>query len=109
MIQDGTRDALQRTEALLNDMAPSSASPSIALMRASIEHVRDDLQSQLRTRVEVLLDGDPVTSAGSIRVDALSKVLGSLQEAVSAIGQALTGKATGSSSIPGPLRDRTAL
>jgi hypothetical protein len=109
---DGTRAALREADEVLQRLSPPTASPALALMRASMEGVRDDLAAQLdahlRTRVEVTLDGAPV-SGGRIRVDALTRVLHALQEAVSAIGQALTGKATSSSSIPGPLRSRTAL
>jgi hypothetical protein len=111
-LADGTRAALQHTRETLDGLPPASVSPGLALMRASLEDHRGDLESQLdallRTRVEVVLDGDPVVS-GRIRVDALTKLLHAFQEAVSAVGQALTGKATSSSSIPGPLRERTAL
>lgn len=109
---DGTRAALQETRDLLGSLDLASESPALALMRASIKNVQEDLAAQLdaqvRTRLEATLDGAPVTG-GRIRVDALTKVLHALQEAVAAIGQALTGKATSSSSIPGPLRSRTAL
>ncbi|MEV1295758.1 hypothetical protein [Pseudonocardia sp. NPDC049635] len=112
MVRDGLAAAIDDADQVLGAMAPSETSPAIALMRSSIEGFREELQEQLsqatRAQLRVVLDGTPVVRH-RIRVDALSKVLHSLQEVVSAVGQALVGRATSSSSIPGPLRDRTAL
>ncbi|MBK1784714.1 hypothetical protein [Prauserella cavernicola] len=106
------RADLVRLERTLSALQPASSSPAVALLRSGIEDVRDDLASDLavaeRTRLEVTLDGAAV-SGYEIRVDALTRILHSLQEAVAAIGQALVGKATSRSSIPAALRDQTAL
>lgn len=106
------RADLVRLESALADLEPASSSPAVALMRSGLEDIRDDVAASLasaeRTRLEVTLTGGPVRDH-EIRVDALTKLLHSLQEAVASVGQALAGKATGRASIPAALREQTAL
>lgn len=83
----------------------------VDLMRSGMEEMRSDLVEALdrarRHEVDIVIEGDPVFDH-EVRVDALARLLRSFQETVSSIAQALTGKATGRSSIPGPLREATA-
>jgi hypothetical protein len=108
----GLRQELDRLDATLADLPHDHESFGLALGRDSLGRVRDDLEQQIqdaaRARLDVVLDGQPVLGR-EIRVDALSKLLESLQESVSSVAQSLTGRATSRSAIPGPLRDLTAL
>ncbi|NDZ83653.1 hypothetical protein G3I19_35115 [Streptomyces sp. SID10853] len=61
-----------------------------------------------RRRMDVALTG-PATSAHEVRVSVLGPFLANLQESVSAVAQALTGRPTNAASIPRPIREMTAL
>lgn len=107
------RDHLNRLDdAVAGFGSATEASPALALMQRGLVEVRDDVQQQYqdarRARLNIVLNGVPVLGH-EVRVDALAQLLHSLQESVSAVAQALTGKATSSAAIPGPLRDATAL
>lgn len=109
----GLRGELDLLEEKLGALPPEAApSPGAALMQRNLREVRDELRADLedarRARLDVVLEGVPV-AGHEVRVDALAKVLRSLQEAVSSVAQAITGKATSRASIPGPLRDATSL
>lgn len=108
----GIRADLERLEGTLEAMDQAQGSPAVALMRRGLEEIRDDLRTDLedarRARLDVLLDGAAVTDH-EVRIDALAKLLRSLQETVSSVAQALTGKATSRAAIPAPLREQTSL
>jgi hypothetical protein len=94
--------------------AQAQASTSFAsrLMMRGIDQVQADLTEAvdlaLRPELKVVIDGAPVRGH-EIRVDALSRLLYSLQESISSVAQALTGKATERASLPGVIRDSTSL
>ncbi|MFE2375468.1 hypothetical protein [Streptomyces sp. NPDC059398] len=71
---------------------------------------REDLPGTpaTRRRMDVALTG-PSTSAHEVRASVLGPFLANLQESVSAVAQALTGRPTNAASIPRPIRDMTAL
>lgn len=106
------RDDLERLDDTLHTVRRSSDSPAVAMMASGLDEIRETFATELdelrRPRLDVVLDGDPVIGH-EVRIDALADVLHSLQESVSSVAQALTGKATARAQIPGPLRDRTAL
>lgn len=106
------RDDLQRLEEAAEAARAHTASRGMRLALRGVDEmhgrIERDIELALRPALDVVLDGAPVVGH-EIRVDALSKVLHSLQESVSAIAQALTGKATAQASLPGPLREQTAL
>ncbi len=106
------RDHLGRLDEAVAALAPEEASPAMALMSRGLAEVQVDVQRQLRearrARLSVVLNGVPVVGH-EVRVDALARLLHSLQESVSSVAQALTGKATARAAIPGPLREATAL
>ena len=81
-------------------------------MRRGLTDMHEDLSRDLddagRARLDVVIDGSPVFGH-EVRIDALSKLLHSLQESVTSIAQALTGRATARAAIPGPLREATSL
>lgn len=108
----GLRDDLQRLDAQLSALAQAGDSPAVAAMSHGLIEMRSDLARQVleasRARFDVVLDGAPVVGH-EIRVDALSKLLHSLQESVSSIAQSLRGRATSSASLPSALRSETAL
>lgn len=110
----GLQADLDRIDATLRELDPTGPdTPKGALvtreglMRAR-QQLLDQLQDLRRPRLDLVLDGAPVTSS-EIRVDSLTKVLGSLQESISSIAQSLTGRATARAAIPGPLREATGL
>jgi hypothetical protein len=107
------RDHLNRLEDAVAGFGPAAeTSPALALMQRGLTEVRDDVRQQYRdarrAQLSVVLDGLPVVGH-EIRVDALARLLHSLQESVSSVAQALTGKATSRAAIPGPLRESTGL
>ncbi|UJP40817.1 hypothetical protein [Cellulomonas palmilytica] len=107
------RSDLERLEAQVRAFDSATVkTPGLALMRQGLAEIRDDVHQDLRdarrARLEVVLNGVPV-AGHEVRIDALAKLLHSLQESVSSIAQSITGKATARASIPGPLRDATAL
>lgn len=109
----GLRADLDRLNSTLRTLPNAEdLTPGVALMQRNLSEIRDDLRADLedarRARLDVVLEGLPV-AGHEVRVDALAKLLHSLQEAVSSVAQAITGKATARASIPGPLRDATAL
>ena len=108
----GLRVDLERLEASLVTVAGADEFASVALMHRGLSEVRDDLKERLdearRARLDVVLNGIPVVGH-EVRIDALSKLLHSLQESVSSVAQAMTSQATSSSSIPGLLREKTSL
>lgn len=105
------REQIAELEALA---AETQASTSVAMrmMVRGIDQMRDDLAEAvdvaLRPELKVVIDGVPVTGH-EIRVDALSRLLYSLQESISSVAQALTGKATERASLPALIRDSTSL
>lgn len=105
------REQIAELEAL---GAETEASTSFAtrMMMRGIDQMRDDLTEAvdlaLRPELKVVIDGAPV-KGHEIRVDALSRLLYSLQESISSVAQALTGKATERASLPGMIRDSTSL
>ncbi len=107
----GIRADLERLQETLDRLGAHGESPTVALMRSGLAEVHGDLTEQLkdaqRGRMDVVIEGGPVLDH-EIRVDALARLVHALQESVSAVAQALTGKATSRAAIPGPLRDATA-
>lgn len=105
------RDQIAELEALSTETPPQ---PSFAmrLMMQGIEQMHADLTDAvdvaLRPELSVVIEGAPV-KGHEIRVDALSRLLFSLQESISSVAQALTGKATERASLPGSIRDSTSL
>lgn len=106
------REHLSRLEEAVESLAPVETSPAMMLMSQGLVEIRDDVRHQVqdarRARLQVVLDGVPVIGH-EIRVDALARLLHSLQESISSVAQSLTGKATSRAAIPGPLREATAL
>lgn len=108
-------NALQRRIAEFDELARDSEpfdDFASGLMMSGLAQMRDDFASALdvatRPEMALVLDGPPV-KGHEIRIDALSRVLSSLQEAVSSIAQAVTGKATARASLPEALRNATSL
>jgi hypothetical protein len=101
--------SLEETTAELASM-PNSLGAQLAL--GGLAQVRDDFRHDLeqarRARLDITIEGSPVVGH-EIRVDALSSLLHSLQESISSVAQAVTGRATLYSSLPGPIRESTAL
>ncbi|MGI5523591.1 hypothetical protein ACQEUX_22045 [Micromonospora sp. CA-259024] len=81
---------------------------SFSLGARGLAQMQADLREPARSVLELRLEGNPVTRH-EVRVDALSRLLSSLQESVSSIAQAIVGKITTRAAIPGPLREATAL
>jgi hypothetical protein len=109
----GLRADLRALESQLGEFGDlDDLSPGARLMFRGLSQVKEDLHTDLldarRARLDVVLQGLPV-SGHEVRVDALARLLHSLQESVSSVAQAMIGKATARASIPGPLRDATAL
>lgn len=105
------RERIAELEAIA-DEGRETRSAAARLMMRGVEQMRADLTEAvdvaLRPELSVVIDGAPVRGH-EIRVDALSRLLFSLQESISSVAQALTGKATERSSLPGSIRDATAL
>lgn len=105
------REQIAELEALAAETQASTSFATRMMMRG-IDQMRDDLteavELTLRPELKVVIDGAPV-KGHEIRVDALSRLLYSLQESISSVAQALTGKATERSSLPGVIRDSTSL
>lgn len=105
------REQIAELEALAADTQAGTSFATRMMMRG-IDQMRDDLTEAvdmaLRPELKVVIDGTPV-KGHEIRIDALSRLLYSLQEAISSVGQALTGKATERASLPGAIRDTTSL
>ena len=84
----GIRADLERLEASLATVARADRFASVALMHCGLAEVRDDLKERLdearRVRLDVVLNGTPVVGH-EVRIDALSKLLHSLQESVSSV------------------------
>lgn len=107
------RDDIRRLEEAATVTAEfDDASPLMRMSSRGLRQMRDsierDIDIALRPQMRIVIEGVPVTGH-EVRVDALSKLLASLQEAVSSIAQSLTGKATARSSLPTGLREDTAL
>lgn len=106
------RDHVTRLEDAVESLVPFESSPAMLLMSQGLAEIRDDVHDQVRearrARLQVVLNGVPIVGH-EIRVDALARLLHSLQESVSSVAQSLTGKATTRAAIPGPLREATAL
>lgn len=105
------REQIEELEAITAEAASSTSNASRLMMRG-VTQMKHDLEQAvdvaLRPELRVVIDGAPVTGH-EIRVDALSRLLSSLQESISSVGQALTGKATEFSSLPLEIRDVTSL
>lgn len=105
------RGQIADLEALTAETEPSHSFATRMMMRG-IEQMKSDLTETvdlaLRPELKVVIDGAPV-KGHEIRVDALSRLLYSLQESISSVAQALSGKATERASLPGALRDSTSL
>ncbi|CAM3245187.1 hypothetical protein NODU109028_06280 [Nocardioides dubius] len=105
------REQIAELEALSNETTESRSFATRMMMRG-IEQMHADLTDAvdlaLRPQLKVVIDGAPV-KGHEIRVDALSRLLYSLQESISSVAQALTGKATERASLPGLIRDTTSL
>lgn len=91
------------------DAAPGSA---LELARSGLEirlgELVGELQSIDRRELDVVIDGSPVEGR-AIRIDFLSQLLDELQESVTSIGQASTGRPTSGGFIDRETRDSTAL
>lgn len=105
------RDELAHIEGTLSRFEDGPDDFSMRMMRESLEERREQVTNELETakraRLQVVFEGVPV-AGHRMRIDALAQFLHALQESVSSVAQALTGKATSRAAIPGPLRDRTA-
>lgn len=105
------RGQIAELEALSTE-AGATTSFATRLMMRGVGQMRDDLTAAvdlaLRPELKVVIDGEPV-KGHEIRIDALSRLLLSLQESISSVAQALTGKATERASLPGVIRDSTSL
>lgn len=105
------REQIAELEGLTAEVAGAQSFATRMMMRG-IEQMHADLSEAvdvaLRPELKVVIDGAPV-KGHEIRVDALSRLLFSLQESISSVAQALTGKATDRASLPGLIRDTTSL
>lgn len=105
------REQIEELEAIALE-AKELESPAVRLMMRGLHQMRTDLERAvdlaLRPELEIVIEGAPV-NGHEIRVDALSRLLFSLQESIASVGQALTGKATEFSSLPGDIREATSL
>ncbi|GAA2470079.1 hypothetical protein [Winogradskya humida] len=89
----------------------SSATPEefANVQRSRLLNVVDDHSDRNgRRRIEVALTGE-VTSGHFVSVSTLGSFLTNLQESISAVAQALSGRPTNSAAIPREIRDATAL
>jgi hypothetical protein len=91
---------------------PPEPSTAAGLTRDALLNRRDVLAFQLSSatarQLELELLGEPVIGH-SVRVDFLSGVLKSLQEAVAAVGQAVGGAVTKTGVVPKRIREATSL
>ncbi|WP_125812657.1 hypothetical protein [Actinoplanes sp. ATCC 53533] len=112
MASDRAREIVAEINDAIMDSAGLYGSFGFALASDGLAQIREDLMQDIadaeQATLELHLDGSPVAD-NSIRIDALSRFLLSLQECVSSVGQALFGKITTRAAIPGPLRDATSL
>lgn len=106
------RADLDELNGTIAELSEHSGSFSASLAIRGLEQARQDLLRDIddarRPTLRMVVEGEPVVGQ-EIRVDALAALLSSLQESLSSIAQALTGRATSRAAIPGPLRERTAL
>jgi hypothetical protein len=108
----GIRNDLRRIEAALAHRPDGITGEAADLMNIGAMENRDALTVELdlarRPSLDVLLQGLPVIRH-EVRIDALARLLHSLQESVSSVAQAKIGRATGRASIPLELRESTSL
>lgn len=108
------REALRRWKRENRRASAGGATPATPEAFASVQRGRlfrsaeTEGHPQQRRRLDVALTGAP-TVEHTVRVSTLGPFLTNLQESVSAVAQALTGRATSFSSIPRTIRDATAL
>ncbi len=99
------RDDLSAVNSILDDLPPGDDPYAMAaLERRQYEAERVNLSRELEAadvpELDVVLDGTAVYGQ-TVRVEFLAKLLGRLQSAVSAIGQALQGPTTTVGAIAG--------
>lgn len=105
------REQIAELEALTAEPQINTSFATRMMLRG-IDQMHHDLTEAvdlaLRPELDVVIDGVPV-NGHEIRVDALSRLLYSLQESISSVAQALTGNATERASLPGVIRNSTSL
>lgn len=87
---------------------PSNPAEFAAIQRNRLLKSVETTVEQRRRRLEVALTGE-VTAEHTVPVSTLGSFLTNLQESVSAVAQALTGRPTRFASIPRDIREATAL
>lgn len=105
------REEIERLEPVAAEAeALAGESFGMALASQGLDHLKaqieSDIELALRPQLDITIEGAPV-KGHEIRVSALSRLLHSLQESVSSVGQAITGEATARASLPGSIRDST--
>lgn len=89
--------------------APKTPEELTALQRRRLlQNFGMPAEPTIRHRLDVALTGD-ATAEHNVKISVLGPFLTNLQEAVSAVAQALTGRPTSSAAIPRDIRDLTAL
>lgn len=92
-----------------NRDAPATPEEFSARQRKRLLHALNADQGEIeRRRLDVAMTGNP-TAEHTVPVSTLGPFLTNLQESVSAVAQALTGKATSFASIPRNIREATTL
>lgn len=109
--RDGIEADLHRLDDTIAAM-PEELPPSALMARDSLLQMRVGLAEELdlaeRPALDIRLEGTAIVG-NEVPVDNSAALLGSLQEAVSSVAQALQGKATSAASLPLALREATQL
>lgn len=101
-------DSLQRFRQAVVDFPAGDELDAMSLMRSSMERQIGQIESSLAPRLDAVLAG-PAAEGQKIDVKFLVSALAPLQEAVTAIGQALDFTATDRAPVPGAVRDVTSM
>ncbi|MDY7104646.1 MAG: hypothetical protein S0880_25965 [Actinomycetota bacterium] len=101
-------EMLQRFRQTIADFPTAGDLDAMSVMRSGVERQIGQLESSVAPRLDAILTG-PAVEGHKIDVKFLVSALAPLQEAVTAIGQALDFTATSRAPVPGAVRDVTSM